>query len=267
LFESQDIFAGSRVSDDSCLNLLGINTLIDGVCLANSSKPSILFIGDSHAMALHSAIYAKSLMMHSILVSAHSCHPFPNLAYTPVDKNTYGKDCAAITNVAIDAAQKNNSIDTVVLSNFFSQINDSPSEYKFNGTILTNREAFYAGYSSLIDSLTKLNKKVVFVVDVPHLKNEPRRCAKNLFFNEPIDCRFTSKEHFEKRIEYTSAVNELKIKFSQLEIFDPTEFFCTNAFCEFTEDGKSMYNDAHHISLHASKKLLTKMIEGKYIKY
>ena len=99
----------------------------------------------------------------------------------------------AKTLVTICQIEWSRSLEYAVPSNSLSQINDSPSRYKLDGATLTNREAFLSGYSSLIERLTKINKRVVFVLDVAHLKNDLRHCVQRLLLNKLLDCRLSYK--------------------------------------------------------------------------
>jgi hypothetical protein len=63
----------TRTSDGSCARLFGVVVPREGlsVCLANSAKPVVMFVGDSQAMALHSAIYRKLIDLPAVLLAGH----------------------------------------------------------------------------------------------------------------------------------------------------------------------------------------------------
>ena len=265
----QNLFDKSRYSDGSCTNLNGMKLLPEEVCLSNSSAPRVMFAGDSHAVSLYGSIYAKRVPIDSMLVSGYDCPFYPNLSYTPTYKLSYGNNCTAVAGDALKTALASKTIETVVVSNFIPFFSakdaDSRSVYRLNGRALSNREAFEAGEGYLVDSLLKAGKKVVFVVDVPHLRADPRDCVQRLPFLTPRRCEYTSAENEAKRKAYLDAVVELKGKYAGLEVFDPTGEFCQGGWCGFEDGGKMLYADYHHLSIFGSERVLELMRAENYL--
>ena len=267
LFGNNKTFSGSRTSDNSCLDYLKLSLLPEEVCLASSKEPEILFAGDSHAMALYSSIYGNNVGHNGVLISGHSCPMYPDLAYTPSYKNNFGNNCTNIANEAIRVAKKFDSIKTVVIVNYYNNVDKTLSSYSINGKKLTNKEAFDTGYSKLVKELLMLNKRVVFFIDVPHTKFNPRLCLQKLphsLYKIP-ECRFTTNENTNIREQYIQEVYRLKKKFPSLIIFDPTKLFCDENYCEIKNNKRSLYNDEHHISVYASELVLQTMSSLKIL--
>jgi len=61
----------TRTSDKSCVRLFGVELTGPSVCLANSPNPVVMFVGDSQAMALYSAIYRGMIDIPAVLVASH----------------------------------------------------------------------------------------------------------------------------------------------------------------------------------------------------
>lgn len=257
------LFDRSRYSDSSCSDLDQMNLLPEEVCLSNSKAPRFLFAGDSHAVSLYGSVYAKRVQLDSILVAGYGCFLYPNLEYTPEHKLSYGNNCTAISNYVLKLAQTSKTIETVVVSNVIPYVSardaESPSVYRVNGHPLTKKEAFELGTGFLVDSLLKAGKKVVFVIDVPHLKADPRDCVQRLPFWAPKQCEFRSEENSSNRKVYLEAVDGLHRKFTDLEVFDPTSEFCHEGWCSFKDKDDLLYSDFHHISIFASERLLSMM--------
>jgi hypothetical protein len=125
LFGNSKTFSGSRTSDNSCLDYLKLSLLPEEVCLASSKEPDILFAGDSHAMALYSSIYGNNIGHNGVLISGHSCPMYPALTYTPSYKNNFGNNCTNIANEAIRVAKKFDSIKTVVVVNYYNNVDEN----------------------------------------------------------------------------------------------------------------------------------------------
>ncbi len=160
-------------------------------------------------------------------------------------------------------ALNSKSIETVVLSNivpfYGTESANKQSVYRLNGNPLTKREAFEAGTEAFVGSLLKAGKKVVFVVDVPHLEADPRDCVQRLPFWAPKQCEDTVEENARVRKPYLDAIAELNRKFSGIEVFDPTSQFCHDGWCNFEEQGNLLYADSHHLSIFGSERVLELM--------
>src|SRR5206468_9742695 len=70
VFNELKIFEHWMRPDTSCRNNLNWGELLpEEVCVANSPRPKVLFVGDSHAMALYSSIFAKQTNIPSVLIA------------------------------------------------------------------------------------------------------------------------------------------------------------------------------------------------------
>ncbi len=267
LFGDYKNLGGYYKSDKSCNEFLKLSVLSEEVCLSSSNKPTVLFVGDSHAMALYSSIYEKITKIDSLLISGHSCFIYPNLSYTPTFKNSFGNNCTDISKEVLRVAKEVESIETVVIVNYFNKSDDAASFYWLNGKNLTNKEAFAEGNNYLVSNFLSLGKKVIFVIDVPHLKFDPKYCLQKLPYaiNKNIECRFAAEENEAVRKKYLNEVNMLQSRFPKMMIYDSTLYFCDGNFCDIKKDTHSLYNDDHHISVYASKSILSLMIDNKLL--
>lgn len=260
--DAQKIFNASRVSDKSCQNLLSIKVKKEEVCLTNSKAPEVLFAGDSHAMALYSSIYAKDMKIDAVLMAAHGCQLYPNLNYTSTHQNTWGNDCQEIAQNIIQQTQHMPSIKTIVLTShypFDSDISQSDSIYNLQGKKLNNQDAFILGEGELIKKLMAEGKNVVLVLDVPHLKYDPRDCIQRSTFLHTPSCDIALSEHLKVQGAYLNQVKELQVKFPKLHVFDSRSIFCDQVTCFVKDDKDYLYFDSHHMTIKASLKTLSKM--------
>ncbi len=255
-----DLFEGSRNSDGSCERNNGMAGVDEEVCLSNSTAPRTLFVGDSHVMALHSAIFSGDVKMPAMMVAGHACRLYPNLPYTPTYLLRWANNCTAIANEAIAAARRLPSIQTVVISAAYPREDlGQGSEYRQGGRTLSRREAFLAGYGALIEAFQKAGKRVVFVPDVPYLKLDPHACVSRFSDGQARECGYTEAEHHALRQQYDAAVAELQRRHPQVAFFDPQPLFCQQGKCVAKLGEAYLYNDNQHISLSASRLLLEQM--------
>ncbi|MBB5392879.1 MULTISPECIES: acyltransferase family protein [unclassified Herbaspirillum] len=257
-----DVFLGSRNSDASCPKFNQSKILPEEVCLSNSATPRVMFVGDSHMMALHSAVYSHAVKASSIMVAGHSCYLYPNLPYKAGGAHDWGNNCTAIAQEALAVAARTPSIDTVVISNTYPRGDlAKASRYELAGKPLSQREAFLAGNASLIGQFQKMGKKVVYVMDVPHLKRDPHACVSRFDAAAERDCAYTPQENAALRAQYNDAVKALQASLPGLAVYDPTPVFCGDGKCMAKVQGKYLYNDNQHISVTASQMVLERMAQ------
>lgn len=258
--QTEKLFSKSRKSDKSCASLNNLKLLDEEVCLSNSMEPKILFIGDSHSMALYSSIYSKKILINSILISGHTCLIYPNLKY---EKSGSYKNCREISNKALDVANNIPSIETIIVATrfpFSNQDSGLNSKYYLDNKILKNEDAFFIGTSNLIEQLLSYGKRIIIVIDTPELNNTPINCTQRTsFFAQLKKCEITINELNQVRSKYVDIIKKINLKYPQIKIFDPTDFFCKHEICKAKESEQHLYIDQNHISIYASSKLLEKM--------
>jgi peptidoglycan/LPS O-acetylase OafA/YrhL len=244
------IISGSRQSNKSCKNLNNLD-------LVTKREVCLLFAGDSKAMALHSAIYSKKIIVNSILISGHACELYPNLNF---EKKALYINCNKISNKVLDSVNNIKSINTIILATKFYSSSDKNSNYYLDGIKINNEDAFLIGNGYLIKKLLNKGKKVIFFIDAPELNNNPINCIQRLsFISETKECGPSLEELKKIRADYIKGVKKLSLEYPQLKIFDPTNVLCKNSKCDANDGSNYLYNDQSHISIYASTKLLKKM--------
>lgn len=258
-----DVFAGSRSSDDSCMTKLGLQPLPEEVCQASTARPQTLFVGDSHAMALYSSVFAGQTALDALLIAAHSCALYPNLDY---DKRhvfaDVANDCRSIARKVLDVAARLPSIKTVVIANFSRPLVGS-SEFDWRGPAgpLGVEQAFLAGHGAMIEALQALGKRVVFVIDVPILPHNPADCVRRLPFVQPVGCDISRPAYERASRPYLEAVSALQAQHPALKLFDAARMVCDGARCSALDGRHFMYHDFHHLSAYGSRRTLAAMAE------
>ena len=126
--------------------------------------------------------------------------------------------------------------------------------------MLNNEDAFFIGTSNLIEQLLSYGKHIIIVIDTPELNNTPINCTQRTsFFAQLKKCEITINELNQIRSNYVDFIKKINLKFPQIKIFDPTDFFCKYEICKAKESQQHLYIDQNHISIYASSKLLEKM--------
>ena len=258
----QSLYLTSRHSDDSCKTKLGLDLLAEEVCLTSSEAPQFLFTGDSHAMALYSAINSKKYSAPATIISGHACALYPELEYTPTHEHSWGNNCTSIANEVIRFAQASSTVKTVIITNYYPQTSpEKPSVFRFNGHTLSEQDAFTIGTGHLIDQLVQLGKEVIYVVDVPHLKFDPKQCEARGIFPSLNQCTFNRNELDQSRSSYIQALKKLSQQHPKLKVFDTTELFCNAQTCYAANaDGALLYADFNHLSINGSARVLKALL-------
>ena len=217
-------FGLSRVDDESCKVKLNLRSRLSesDICKTNSRNPKILFIGDSHAIAFYSGIFLGSFTaVPSMLLASHGC----------VNCLEHASEGLEITKTIV-------SIDTVVIA-------QQEAESVFN-----------YGNALLIEGLLKAGKTVIFAVDVPTFKYNPKDCEKRLSFVTPKKCSIKKSDFLKSRINYDKSIEKLKLTNPSMKIFDATILFCNTFTCEAKDEVNYLFQDTHHLSIYGSEKVL-----------
>lgn len=227
------------------------------ICLTASNQPEIMIIGDSHATSLNSAVYQKKIDLNTVLVSANSCLPFNKYA---VDKDFEYDDCPNLAAQIKFLIQELQTIKTVVISTYSPEEQDF-EKYQFAPQKnMTSSDIFLAGYDELVSELLAAGKKVIFVVDVPKLNDDPKLCVARILQDKPFsECKMEKKSVLAKEQKYRAIVKELKRRNPRLSLFYSSDVLCDHQYC-YGRDAKNVfYYDPHHLSVSGSKKILEKI--------
>ena len=261
-------------SDGSCEKFLNFST--GGVCLTNSSAPDLLFVGDSHVMALAGSAVVGKVSLNYMLRGTHGCPPM--LGYSIMDqKNNKGCHTLAIETLAILA--KYPSIKTVVLSSrgpfYFSGEGygiEGPNSYSIfalDGSMKSQAEMFEDGYSKFITNLISLHKKVVFVIDPPELGEDPKGCLVkrpvSILEKTVSTCAQDRAKVDKRQAVYRKIINNIQLKNPTLLIYDPIDLFCDKVYCHGIRERKLLYRDDDHISFWGSEIILNNMLSNNVL--
>lgn len=263
LLEDIKYFGNAYGTNQSCSTQLGKKLVDEEICIVKSKNPEYLITGDSHAMALNSSVVAERTNLSTILVAGHSCMPYPNIDFYVGVVRPYGNNCRRIANEALRVANEYSSIHTVILSSTLPNLNIDSFRFKLNNNSISDAEAFLIGYSDLIEKLEKLGKKVVFVIDVPYLENEPKDCigrSFRLLSSSLPSCNVSRDSYLMSQKEYRKLIAELVQKNPKLIIFDPAKILCDEKICYGKKGNKFYYWDNNHISVSGSEYLLNDLI-------
>lgn len=243
---------GSRTSDASCANSLGIDPVTDEVCLASGPHPHLLVIGDSQAMAFNSAVYAGLASMNTVLVSTNMDvweHP-PCLKNLAFDAWLEGQaTCVSVIRHALAIASRVGSVSTVVIA------------FQNADPFFLDREKM----GELQKRFRVLHKTVIYLLDVPIFRTPPSACKPRII--DLVGVR-VSQETFEtqcrqERTDFETmhaATRRYLVSLadgrSDILVYDPLPAFCDRKFCYEADDQGVLYWTTAHVNERGSARLL-----------
>ncbi|HEY1057295.1 MAG TPA: acyltransferase family protein [Limnobacter sp.] len=233
-------------------------------------RPSIAILGDSHAGALFDGLdqAMSSQQLGVIHLGAPGCPPFYDLNHPPTLYKSWEK-CSIAINPALDYVRNNKDIETIVLSVYFDwSRKDEPSfdsELMYEGEArLKGGMAWKASMRRTLSALLASGKKLVFVLDVPHLGFDPKSCktlrpvlgdAKRQAAchqsRQDIDQWFVSSRQ-------AHIIDALK-EFPEVLVVNAADAVCDQSRCYGLKDGLLLYSDSNHLSV-AGSVLVGKLI-------
>lgn len=255
-------FNFARISDGSCPRLLKRGPAIaQGICITNSPEPSLLVVGDSHAMAMASAIFARRIPARAVLIAGHGCPLYANLDYSFSNSPTDNRHCREIAQEA-QAMARLPAIKTVLLVHSSGTYIYNPrTYYKNDGQAINAKEAFVTGTGDMANRLLALHKDVTLVIDAPHLPANPGDCVRRSSLGAAKDCTTPLATVLTAQKEYREAITAVAALAPGLKIFDTATLFCSQTTCAPGDAQGFYYNDNHHLSVHGSEKLLPAILK------
>ena len=237
-------------------------------CNATGPNPSVVVIGDSHALTIYSGLRERFTAKGQdigLYGASDGCPPLLNVVIQDQGgdfRNCLKKGTQAVQRVIADAAIKEviltsrgpmyttaRGFGDVELEQFGSWVLHFDGEDK---GVRSNEEVFALGLTKTLDALLAAGKKVTFLHDVPELGFDIRSC----FAFRPLTitskvvspCAVSRKE-FEARTEaYRAMVNKIFLQRPEIRVIDLSEAICDEKWCWGARDDTLFYIDDDHLS-------------------
>ena len=224
---------------------------------AAGASPSFLFWGDSHALALASAVNlsASGAGVAGRLAVRTGCPPLLSI------ERPGRESCQAFNDAILGIAARHPEIDTVILAARWA-ISTNGTRYKNeSGRSVTlidlldddapNDVLFARGLRRTVDALAGLNKRIVLVTQVPEIGYDvpaANYMAKLTGRDVNVMVAPTTREYRMRTASARSALTELALDYP-LTIVDPSGLLCESGRCRVAVDGVPLYRDDNHLSL------------------
>jgi peptidoglycan/LPS O-acetylase OafA/YrhL len=234
-------------------------------------KRDVMLVGDSHAQAIFagfSEVFKQHQTRLQIKASA-ACPPFYDLTVQHIG---HEEQCKDEMNGYLDAIIKDESIKTVILSSrgplyltghgfgdidmIHLMIKSSFANAKSNEDYT---DVFSDAMSRTLTMLTKANKKIFFMVDVPELGFEPEQCVDvrpyKLVDNKKSVCAITKDVYLKRNASYLNIVAQHVKTFPNVKFLHPSSHLCDEQFCYAKKGDIIFYRDDDHLSYAGSLRM------------
>ncbi|EIE03028.1 acyltransferase family protein [Leptospira licerasiae] len=261
------IFEGWNTAEDGCVQRFqseyGKN--FPHCLVGDASKdPDVVLIGDSHANALAYGLIRKfeSQGYNLLNMSKGGCPPFFGVEDNP-------KHPCEGPNHVLELLERNPKITKLILASRgpryltgkgYGEIEAKSSgslKYKSRPDITDPQQAFQQAMYDTIKRLTAAKKEIVYIVDIPEIGFDPKRCVRLRPFQlkySDVDqeCRINRTDFDKRNIEYHKIISSIQRDFPSVKIWEAWKYLCDDKFCYAKVDGKLLYRDSNHLSLDGS---------------
>ncbi|RYZ77746.1 MAG: acyltransferase [Proteobacteria bacterium] len=224
-------------------------------------KNDSVMIGDSHADAFYIGLIQDHSLQRWSFIGRSGCPPIYRVTHEEHGgwKADDAKDCSDIMMDITDELAENGAIKNVMLVATSNHLLMKKNKFTdLDDKALDSDSSLFNGYAKNIQKLLAAGKKVIILVDNPHVTETPELClTRPLRFTEQNfkDCSITRSQHLAASREYLEMVGKLQQRFPELLVFDPIDEYCDQEVCPVLDDGKSLFAYTDHISDHANQKV------------
>lgn len=226
---------------------------------AEAAGPTMVLWGDSHLMAVAPVLHELLLRAgaSAVFVPATGCAPvFGADSRIKPGCRRHADEVAALLN-------SDPKLQTVVLTAFWSTYfrEDGPLALSSPGT--PNVEGGAAAQKALVatlESLSRQVRRVVVIGPVPtYNKSVPAALALG-GGNQAPGLDLAARHQVEKNALFMEAARGA-LRFDHVRLVEPMAWMC-DVQCRVVEGGRSMYRDAHHLSIDGGKALASRLNEA-----
>jgi len=224
---------------------------------AAGGEPSFLFWGDSHALALASAVNLSAARQGaSGLIAVRTACP-PLLRIDRPGESS----CSQFNDEILAYVRSHPELETVILAARWA-LSTKGTRYKeesgrdimledldVTGDVArSNTELFAGGLRRTVEAIRALGRRVVLVAQVPEVGFD----VPSANYSAKLTGRDVNTMIAPTRDEYLERVADVNAVFKSLQpatVVDPASLLCNAETCDVARDGMPLYRDDNHLSL------------------
>lgn len=227
---------------------------------SDGAEPAFLFWGDSHALALASAVNLMSTNagIGGLIALRSACPPLLG-----VDRE--GRlSCAEFNRAILDRLMASENLHTVILAARWTMAAEG-TRYKQesgravvladiesdSGAAQSNAAVFELGLRRTLDALERAGRDVVIVGQVPEIGFDvpASNYSARLTGRDLSEMIAPTVEEFRERSRSANAVLDRVLAGREVARIEPAIRLCSSQRCEVALDGVPLYRDDNHLSL------------------
>lgn len=235
------------VATNPCTEVPGV---VASWCRTTGSA-TVALLGDSHADLLMEPFIRNGNQKFSKLISmgAGNCQPSFDADVT--------LRCVKQISAALNAVVADDSIQYVIVTSW-------------NEGVKGRLQESIDGYRKTFNILRQHKKKIVYFVDIPTLKENPRACINNKALalraklqpeTYPKFCYGAGPSDLVPRDEYNKLVDAIKKGNPDILVYDPLPLFCRNNICKVKEGAVLNYADEGHLTAYGAQPIVEDLIK------
>ena len=216
---------------------------LSGTFCGTTDAPTVALIGDSHAGHLFPGFWSSPdpRINRVVVMGAGAC--FAAQDYSP------RVGCARELDRVLDHLRRSPGIRTVIVAGFWGIPQfDSPAG-----------QQLLQGHMKTFDTLKRLGKAVIFVVDNPGLPFNPDMCLRirpiHALWSPPIpdQCQAVDRSAMVSSVDYSKLVTALRRAAPEVIFYDPTGAICPGGRCNVFQGRELLWGDWNHVSTYGSR--------------
>jgi peptidoglycan/LPS O-acetylase OafA/YrhL len=263
----------SRWSTQECLLRWGLTSSVEPFCVESNShkQPSVLVLGDSHSNHWMPGLMKSYPELAVLQIGSGGCPPLEGVhSFAIMHDEAYRKLCHETMARAFQILRESKTISTVILA---ARLTDQiPGDGSPPGRLLKSDIESEAGSNSdILDralerslrAILALNKKLVFILQVPELGFHPKRCVRlrtiDAFRSVQEPCAVSRDEFQRRQKAYRDIVLAATSRVGGVTVVDPAIILCDDFLCHGLSDRHLLYRDADHMSVFGSEYVIERL--------
>jgi peptidoglycan/LPS O-acetylase OafA/YrhL len=238
--------------------------------------PTFIVWGDSHAFAIMPA-FEELATRHGeagLYAPFGSCAPL--VGTTREDRAAARKGrCVAFNTAVIEHITDTPSIAQVILVGRWAE-NFEQVRFRKGGAPLvlrdrispqttdTNSSVFVRSFERTISQLTKIERKILVVAQVPDLPfNAPRKLASQALVGHQLTQSFPAREYEARQAPVMKFIDEMAVKYG-FAVTYPHRYLCDDEKCRVKDNDVMLYRDDTHLSATGAR-AVSAVIEADFL--
>lgn len=267
-----------RPLDWDCAEVTPAAVVAGKLCRIGSNivAPSFVVWGDSHARVLADAVGAAAARQErsGLLAIRSACAPLPG-----VRRADHGarRQCPEFNEAVISAIESRPEIVDVILTGRWALLAEGvryaretgPTVYLADAqsrrpSLAENRRVFDRSLRSTVERLRRAGKRVWIVSSVPEVGwDVPSTLARAHRFGRDLQIAPTRQQFLARQAFVLETLESLALT-QGVTVLRPDAALCPGANCAVIAQGRPLYFDGHHLTLHGAA-LLEPLFEGVFV--